>query len=37
MVVIFIKFIYFGGNACLSLELKDYKKNSSKIIFKKPL
>ena len=26
-VFILIKLVYFGGNDCLSLELKDYKKN----------
>ena len=36
-VVIVIKLVYFGGNDCLSLELKDYKKICSKIILKNPL
>ena len=26
-VAILINLVYFGGNDCLSLELKDYKKN----------
>ena len=33
-VVILIKLVYFGGNDCLSLELKDYEKICSKIILK---
>ena len=33
-VVILIKLVYFGGNVCLSLELKDYKTIYSKIILK---
>ena len=36
-VVILIKLVYFGGNDCLSLELKAYKKICSKIILKNPL
>ena len=35
-VVILIKFVYFGGNDCLSLELKDYKKKSVAKLFLKP-
>ena len=34
-VVTLIKLIYFWGNDCLSLELKDYKTICSKIILKK--
>ena len=36
-VVILIKLIYFGGNDCLSLELKDYKHSVAKLFLKKPL
>ena len=34
-VIILIKLIDFGGNDCLSLEIKDYKLICSKIILKK--
>ena len=33
-VVILIKLDYFGGNDCLSLELKDYKKSVAKLFLK---
>ena len=33
-VVILIKLVYFGGNDCLSLELKDYKKAAAKLFLK---
>ena len=33
-VVILIKLVYFGGNDCLSLELKDYKKIVAKLFLK---
>ena len=33
-VVILIKLVYFGGNDCLSLELKDYKKSVRKLFLK---
>ena len=33
-VVILIKFVYFGGTDCLSLELKDYKKSVAKLFLK---
>ena len=33
-VVILIKLCYFGGNDCLSLELKDYKKSVAKLFLK---
>ena len=33
-VVIFIKCVYFGGNDCLSLELKDYKNIVAKVFLK---
>ena len=36
-VVILIKMVYFGGNDCLSLELKDYKKKSVTKLFLKTL
>ena len=35
-VVIIIKLIYFRGNDCALLELKDYKNICSKIILKNP-
>ena len=36
-VVVLIKLVYFGGNVCLSLELKAYKKKSVSKLFLKTL
>ena len=33
-VVILIKLVYFWGNDCLSLELKDHKKSVAKLFLK---